>query len=161
MEVIIPIGISGSGKSRLYKMRYSDLTLVSPELICKEMYGRINEYSKLNEVREEVSKRVDKLVESGESFYYDGYTIDSNRRKEFTDMFKGKNDIKVTYIILPSDINISLKRIEEDIKNNVERADVKEIILKFQLNLYKQSIESGFKDENVQEIIYLKPEDLN
>jgi len=159
MEVIIPIGISGSGKSRLYKKKYSHLTLVSGELICKEMYGRINAYHKLNEVRNEINRRVGELIEKGESFYYDGYTIDTHRRKNISDMFRGK-DIKVIYLLLPSDVEVCEKRIKEDIKNNVERANVSGITLKIQLHFYKESLENNFEGENVQEIIYLKEEDL-
>ena len=58
MEIIVPIGISGSGKTRLYNMRYSDLTLVSPDLIRKELTGSISDQRKNKEVFEEVDRRV-------------------------------------------------------------------------------------------------------
>ena len=46
MEIIVPIGISGSGKTRLYNMRYKDLYLLSPDLIRKELTGSISDQKK-------------------------------------------------------------------------------------------------------------------
>ena len=160
MEIIVPIGIPGSGKSRLYKKRYSQYELISTDDINIEITGDINDYSRMTDVHNEVSKRITECVENDRSFYYDNCNVYTESRMNFSNQFKGTG-IKIVYVVLPCDVEVCLNRIEEDIKNNVERADVKEIILKFQLNLYKQSIESGFKDENVQEIIYLKPEDLD
>ena len=62
MEIIVPIGISGSGKTRLYNMRYRDLYLLSPDLIRKELTGSISDQKKNKEVFEEVGRRVADLV---------------------------------------------------------------------------------------------------
>ena len=61
MEIIMPIGISGSGKSRLYRMRYSDYTLVSPDLIRKELTGNISDQSQNTRVFKEVDRRIQEL----------------------------------------------------------------------------------------------------
>ena len=88
MEIIVPIGISGSGKTRLYNMRYSDLTLVSPDLIRKELTGSISDQRKNKEVFEEVDRRVADLVKKGESFFYDATNVNPEFRKKFVEQFR-------------------------------------------------------------------------
>ena len=160
MEIIVPIGISGSGKTRLYNMRYSDLTLVSPDLIRKELTGSISDQKKNKEVFEEVDRRVEDLVKKGESFFYDATNVNSEFRKKFVEQFRG-TDVKITYVILPADMNTSYVRIKQDLKNNVDRSRVPFEVLIRQKGFYNQSIESNFEGENVQEIIYIKEGDLD
>ena len=160
MEIIVPIGISGSGKTRLYNMRYSDLTLVSPDLIRKELTGSISDQRKNREVFEEVDRRVADLVKKGESFFYDATNVNSEFRKKFVEQFRG-TDVKITYVILPADMNTSYVRIKQDLKNNVDRSRVPFEVLIRQKGFYNQSIESNFEGENVQEIIYIKEGELD
>ena len=160
MEIIVPIGISGSGKSRLYKMRYSDLTLVSPDLIRKELTGSISDQKKNREVFEEVDRRVADLVKEGKSFFYDATNVNPEFRKKFVEQFRG-TDVKITYVILPGDMNMSYIRIKQDLKNNVERAKVPFEVLIRQKGFYNQSLKSNFDGENVQEVIYIKEGDLD
>ena len=160
MEIIVPIGISGSGKSRLYKMRYSHLTLVNTDLICKEVTGDINDYSRPVDVFNEIDRRIDELTEKKESFFFDNTNLLKPIRKILTDRYRG-TDVKITYVVLPADIEVSMKRIEEDFKNNVERGRVSNISFKIQMYMYNESLNKKFEGENVQEIIYLKPEDLD
>ena len=160
MEIIVPIGISGSGKTRLYNMRYSDLTLVSPDLIRKELTGSISDQRKNREVFEEVDRRVADLVKKGESFFYDATNVNSEFRKKFVEQFRG-TDVKITYVILPADMNTSYVRIKQDLRNNVDRSNVPFEVLMRQKGFYNQSLKSNFEGENVQEIIYIKPGELD
>lgn len=160
MEIIVPIGISGSGKSRLYKMRYSDLVLVSPDLIRKELTGSISDQRKNREVFEEVDRRVADLVKEGKSFFYDATNVNPEFRKKFVEQFRG-TDVKITYVILPGDMNMSYIRIKQDLKNNVERAKVPFEVLIRQKGFYNQSLNSNFDGENVQKVIYIKEGDLD
>ena len=160
MEIIVPIGISGSGKTRLYNMRYSDLTLVSPDLIRKELTGSISDQRKNREVFEEVDRRVADLVKKGESFFYDATNVNSEFRKKFVEQLRG-TDVKITYVILPADMNTSYVRIKQDLKNNVDRSNVPFEVLMRQKGFYNQSLKSNFEGENVQEIIYIKPGELD
>lgn len=160
MEIIVPIGISGSGKSRLYNMRYNDLTLVSPDLIRKELTGNISDQSKNKEVFVEVDRRVEDLVNEGKSFFYDATNVNPEFRKKFVEQFRGK-DVKITYVILPGDMQTSYTRIKQDIKNKVERSKVPFEVLIRQKGFYNQSIKSNFEGENVQEIIWIKEGDLD
>ena len=160
MEIIVPIGISGSGKTRLYNMRYSDLTLVSPDLIRKELTGSISDQRKNREVFEEVDRRVADLVKKGESFFYDATNVNSEFRKKFVEQFRG-TDVKIIYVVLPADMQVSYMRIKQDLKNNVERSRVPFDALIRQKGFYNQSIKSNFEGENVQEIIYIKEGELD
>ena len=160
MEIIVPIGISGSGKTRLYNMRYSDLTLVSPDLIRKELTGSISDQKKNKEVFEEVDRRVEDLVKKGESFFYDATNVNPEFRKKFVEQFGG-TDVKVIYAVLPADMQVSYMRIKEDLKNNVDRSKVPFEVLIRQKGFYNQSLKSNFEGENVQEVIYIKPGELD
>jgi len=160
MEIIVPIGISGSGKTRLYNMRYKDLTLLSPDLIRKELTGSISDQRKNREVFEEVDRRVKEYVDEGRSFFYDATNVNPEFRKKFVEQFRG-TDVKITYVILPADMNISYIRIKQDLKNNVERAKVPFEVLIRQKGFYNQSLNSNFEGENVQEVIYIKEGDLD
>ena len=160
MKIIVPIGISGSGKSRLYRMRYSDLYLLSPDLIRKELTGSISDQRKNREVFQEVDKRVDDLVKRGESFFYDATNVNTEFRKAFSDRFRG-TDVEIVYVVLPADLALSYKRIKDDLKNRVERSDVPHHALIRQLGMYNHSLKTRFEGENVQEVIYIKPGELD
>lgn len=160
MEIIIPIGISGSGKTRLYNMRYSDLTLVSPDLIRKELTGSISDQRKNKEVFVEVDRRVSDLVKEGKSFFYDATNVNPEFRRKFVEQFRG-TDVKIIYVVLPADMQISYMRIKQDLKNKVDRSKVPFEALIRQKGFYNQSLKSNFKGENVQEIVYIKEGDLD
>ena len=160
MEIIIPIGISGSGKTRLYRMRYRNYTLVSPDLIRKELTGNISDQSKNKEVFQEVDRRVDDLVKKGQSFFYDATNVNTEFRKAFVNKYKD-TDVKIIYVILPADVPTSILRIKTDLKESVERAQVPIQALIRQYGMYNHSLKTNFEGENVQEIIYIKEGELD
>lgn len=160
MEIIIPIGISGSGKSRLYKMKYSHLELVSPDLIRKELTGDISDQSKNKEVFDIVDKRVKSLVEEGKSFFYDATNVNKIYREAFVNQFEGESDIKIIYVILPANPELSKERIDADISNGVDRSDVPVEAIIRQKHMYDESIRSQFVGENVHEVIFIKKGEL-
>ena len=136
-------------------MKYNHLALLSPDLIRKELTGNISDQSKNKEVFDEVDRRVDMMVKKGESFFYDATNVNSEFRKKFVNRFRG-TDIKIIYVILPSDVEASYKRIKNDLSNNIDRSDVPLKALERQMDLYNQSLRTNFEGENVQEIIYIK-----
>ena len=138
-------------------MKYNHLALLSPDLIRKELTGNISDQSKNKEVFDEVDRRVDMMVKKGESFFYDATNVNSEFRKKFVNRFRG-TDIKIIYVVLPSDVEASYKRIKNDLSNNIDRSDVPLKALERQMDLYNQSLRTNFEGENVQEIIYFKEE---
>lgn len=160
MKIIVPIGISGSGKTRLYKMRYSDLPIVSPDLIRKQLTGDISNQTRNRDVFVEVDRQIDEYVKEGKSFFYDATNVNTEFRKAFTDKYIG-TDVEIVYVVMPADVAVSLKRIKTDIKNKEERANVPQHALIRQFGMYNHSLKTKFEGENVQEIIYIKPGDLD
>lgn len=160
MEIIVPIGISGSGKSRLYKMRYSDYTLLSPDLIRKELTGSISDQRKNREVFVEVDRRVAEYVKNGEPFFYDATNVNTEFRKKFSEQFRD-TDVKIIYVVLPANVPLSVKRIKADLKNKVERSAVPTEAIIRQFGMYNHSLKTNFEGENVQEVIYIKEGELD
>ena len=160
MEIIVPIGISGSGKTRLYNMRYSDLTLLSPDLIRKKLTGNISDQTRNRDVFKEVDRLVEEYTNEGKSFFYDATNVNTEFRKAFSEKFRG-TDVKIVYVVMPADIAVSMKRIKNDIKNKTERASVPQHSLIRQFGMYNHSLKTNFEGENVQEVIYIKPGELD
>lgn len=154
MELIIPIGISGSGKSRLYNLNYQNYVKICPDDIRKELTGSISDQSKNKEVFELAQKRIDDCITNDKNVFYDATNINTEYRKKFVNKYKGTN-VRIVYVILPADVNISYQRIKNDLDNKVDRSKVPYQVLLRQYEMYKETLNSQFKDENVDEIIYL------
>lgn len=154
MELIIPIGISGSGKSRLYNLNYQDYVKICPDDIRKELTGSISDQSKNKEVFELAQKRIDDCIANDKNVFYDATNINTEYRKKFVNKYKETN-VRIVYVILPADVNISYQRIKNDLDNKVDRSKVSYQVLLRQYEMYKETLNSQFKDENVDEIIYL------
>lgn len=154
MELIIPIGISGSGKSRLYNLNYQNYVKICPDDIRKELTGSISDQSKNKEVFELAQKRIDDCIANDKNVFYDATNINTEYRKKFVNKYKRTN-VRIVYVILPADVNISYQRIKNDLDNKVDRSKVPYQVLLRQYEMYKETLNSQFKDENVDEIIYL------
>ena len=153
-KLVLPIGISGSGKSYIYNKDYKDCVQVSPDLIREELTGDISNQSKNKEVFKLAFERVDEYLNSGQDVFFDATNVNKSQRKTFTDKYIG-TDVEVVYVILPADIDLSWKRIRSDIREKKNRADVPYFALVRQKENYDKSLELGFDDENVQEVIYV------
>lgn len=153
-KLILPIGISGSGKSYIYNKDYSDCVQVSPDLIREELTGSISNQSKNKEVFKLAFERVDEYLNKGKDVFFDATNVNKGQRKSFTDKYKG-TDVEVIYVVLPADIDLSWKRIRTDIKNEKNRSDVPYFALERQKGMYDSSLELGFNDENVKKVIYV------
>lgn len=153
-KLILPIGISGSGKSYIYNKDYKDCVQVSPDLIREELTGDISNQSKNKEVFKLAFERVDEYLNKGQNVFFDATNVNKGQRKNFTDKYKD-TDVEVIYVILPANIDLSWKRIRKDIRDNKNRSDVPYFALVRQKEQYDKSLELGFNDENVQEVIYV------
>lgn len=152
-KLILPIGISGSGKSYIYNKDYKDCVQVSPDLIREELTGDISNQSKNKEVFKLAFERVDEYLNKGQNVFFDATNVNKGQRKNFTDKYKD-TDVEVIYVILPADIDLSWKRIRADIRDKKNRSDVPYFALVRQKEMYDNTLKSGFDDENVQEVIY-------
>ena len=154
-KLILPIGISGSGKSYIYNKEYKDCVQVSPDLIREELTGDISNQSKNKEVFNIAFERVDECLNKGLDVFFDATNVNKSQRKNFTDKYKD-TDVEVIYVILPADIDLSWERIRADIKDKKNRSDVPHFALVRQKGMYDNTLKSGFNDENVQEVIYVR-----
>ena len=152
-NLVLPIGISGSGMSYIYNRDYKDYVQVSPDLIREELTGSISDQSKNKEVFKLAFERVDEYLNKGQDVFFDATNVNKTQRKNFTDKYIG-SDVNVIYVILPADVDLSWKRIRKDIREKKNRSDVPYFALVRQKEQYDNSIELGFDDENVQEVIY-------
>lgn len=151
-RLILPIGISGSGKSYIYNKDYKDCVQVSPDLIREELTGNISNQTKNKEVFKLAFERVDEYLNKGQYVFFDATNVNKGQRKKFTDKYIG-TDVKVVYVVLPADIDLSWKRIRKDIREKKNRSDVPYFALVRQKEQYDNSLKLGFNDENVQEVI--------
>lgn len=152
-NLVLPIGISGSGKSYIYNRDYKDYVQVSPDLIREELTGSISDQSKNKEVFKLAFERVDEYLNKGQDVFFDATNVNKTQRKNFTDKYIG-SDVNVIYVVLPADVDLSWKRIRKDIRDKKNRSDVPYFALVRQKEQYDKSIELGFDDENVSEVIY-------
>ena len=153
-NLVLPIGISGSGKSYIYNKDYKDCVQVSPDLIREELTGDISNQTKNKEVFKLAFERVDEYLNKGQDVFFDATNVNKSQRKNFTDKYID-TDVEVIYVILPSDIDLSWKRIRKDIREKKNRSDVPYFALVRQKEQYDNSLELGFDDENVNEILYV------
>ena len=98
-------------------------------------------------------ERVDEYLNNGQNVFFDATNVNKSQRKSFTDKYKGA-DVEVVYVVLPADIDLSWKRIRSDIREKKNRSDVPYFALVRQKEQYDKTLELGFDDENVQEVIY-------
>ena len=99
-------------------------------------------------------KRIDDCIANDKNVFYDATNINTEYRKKFVNKYKETN-VRIFYVILPDDVNISYQRIKNDLDNKVDRSKVPYQVLLRQYEIYKETLNSKFKDENVDEIIYL------
>lgn len=155
MKIIVPIGISGSGKSRLYKESFSDMKLVSPDLLRFSLTGDISNQSCNGQVFKMVDKLIDDCVRTNRDVFYDATNINTKLRRKFVNKYKDNENVEIIYIVLPADIKLSHERIQNDIENKVNRSKVPYEVLERQLKMYQETLDSNFEGENVKEIIKL------
>ena len=159
MVIVMPIGISGSGKSRLYNISYSDYEKVCPDDIRYELTGNISDQTRNGSVFKIAEERIDKCVALNKDVYYDGTNLNKKLRKKFVEKYRGTEGVKIVYVVLPADIELSNERIRKDISDHKNRSDVPYDVLERQMKMYEENIKQGFDDENVHEIIYLEKEE--
>lgn len=126
-QLIIPVGISGSGKSTWIRtLENQGFIVVSPDDIRRELTGTINDQTKNNEVFELAYQRVIDALNSGKSVIFDATNLTSKYRIEMLDKFKTSvhRDFEALAKIFDSDPEISKQRIAKDIEAGVDRANV-------------------------------------
>lgn len=170
-NLILFIGISGSGKGYYLKNKIlndipelskkiidSNITLndiiVCPDNIRKELTGDINNHTKepyiwMNLVPERLKERMNKY----DYAILDATNVDRKSRKKFLQKYPGVNKIA---IVFEADIELSYKRIVNDLINDVDRSNVPKFVLDKQYLKYKDSLLSPEWDGSLTKPIKAK-----
>jgi predicted kinase len=148
--VILPIGISGSGKSTWIKsLPEGEYTIVSPDEIRKELTGSISDQSRNPEVFQQVDKRINEAVTNGEQVILDATNLNTKLRRQFIDgLRKNFPEVDVYYKTFPADPAVSKERIKKDLANQVDRSAVPDDVIDRQVVMYNQSMQD-IVDENM------------
>ena len=149
-KVYIMVGIQGSGKSR-YLKNIDSKYIVSPDLIREELTGNVSDQSMNNKIWI-ITKSIMKVVlcRYGK-VYLDATNVNKWLRIEF---MAGFNNVQKIAVVFDVDPDVAYERIQNDIKNNVNRADVpRDVVYKY----YKLFIKSkkSLKNE-FNKVIYIK-----
>lgn len=156
MKVIVPIGISGSGKTTFYNKVFKDKGFVHicMDNINEQVNGDISGRGNSEEVFRRFLKMIYHCIDNNIDFYCDMTNVRKKSRKQFIKRFKNNPDVEIIYYVFPADIELSNERIQNDLKNKVNRCKVPYDVLENQLKMYNESIKT-IEDEDVKEIIYL------
>jgi len=151
--LFLTIAISGSGKSWYIKNKlqedFKDINeyltsnnldiselVVSPDLIRKELTGDISNQEKDAQIWSSiVYSRIKEKLNTHNYCIFDATNL--SKRKSFLKHFK---NVKKIGLIFKPDLNLSIERINEDLKNNVDRSKVSDYIVKKQYNKFLSSV---------------------
>ena len=126
-KFILPIGISGSGKSTWIKANTdSNTVVISPDEIRRELTGSISDQSKNKEVFPLAFKRAADALNGDKNVIFDATNVVSNLRKSMLEYMKKnvKNEFDALAKIFDVDPQIAKERIRKDIENGVDRSNV-------------------------------------
>ena len=148
-KVYIMVGISGSGKSR-YLKNVDPKYIVSPDEIRKELTGDISDQSMNSAVWPTAKARMKVALRRYGKVYLDATNVNKWLRVEFMSDFNGAQKIAIVFDV---DVETTVKRIEKDIEDGVDRSNVPEAIVRKQYKLFKKG-ESSLKHE-FNKVVYV------
>ena len=126
-KFIIPIGISGSGKSKWIKtLTGHGFVVISPDEIRKELTGSISDQSRNKDVFPLAFQRSVDALNQGKNVIFDATNVVSDLRKKMLDYIKTnvKKDFIAQAKIFDANPEISKERIKKDIEAGVDRSNV-------------------------------------
>ena len=138
-KFIIPIGISGSGKSTwIVSQVDSNTIIISPDNIRRELTGTVNDQSRGREVFQIAYHRTVDALNSGKSVIFDATNISSSERRNMLKYLRKKVDVDFDAFakIFDIDPKISKERIKKDIESGIDRSNVPPEIIDKQYQKY-------------------------
>lgn len=148
-ELVLPIGIPGSGKSTWIKNFNANnkYVVVSPDSIRRELTGDVSDQSRNADVFHMAEVATKKALEAGESVIYDATNVDTaQRRNLIQQMPKG---IKLKAKIFEVDPEEAKRRIRKDIESKTDRANVPDDIVDKMYDKFKHTL-TVIKDEGFE-----------
>ena len=126
-KFIIPVGISGSGKSRwISSLENQGFEVISPDEIRRELTGSISDQSRNKDVFPLAFERSVEALNAGKSVIFDATNVTSKTRKQMLDHMKENvtRDFDAFAKVFEADPEISKQRIARDIEAGVDRSNV-------------------------------------
>lgn len=114
-QIVVPVGVAGSGKTTLYKEKYSNFVRISADEIRKEINDDIKPNKETEQkVWNEVDRRLSRVMKEGKDIFFDN--TNRSRRKRIS-LFKQAHakqyEVKIIWFCLPFK-----KLIEQDRQRN-------------------------------------------
>ena len=151
--LILPIGISGSGKSTWINnlINKDEYIIISPDEIRKELTGSIHDQSKNIEVFKLADKRMYEQLKKESPVILDATNLNTEyRRKMLNEVLDKYPNTQIYYKLLNSNPIISKQRIAKDLEIGKDRAATPDEIINKQYDLYLQTIQD-LKEEPIKD----------
>jgi len=143
-KFIIPVGISGSGKSRWIKsLEGQGYVVISPDDIRRELTGNISDQTRNKEVFPLAFQRTVDALNAGKNVIFDATNVTSFHRKQMLDYMKQNvdTDFDAYAKIFDVDPEISKERIRKDIEAGVDRSNVPDFAIDRQYGNFKADVD--------------------
>jgi predicted kinase len=143
-KFIIPVGISGSGKSRWIKsLEGQGYVVISPDDIRRELTGNISDQTRNKEVFPLAFQRSVDALNAGKNVIFDATNVASFHRKQMLDHMKQNvdRDFDAYAKIFDIDPEISKERIRKDIEAGVDRSNVPDFAIDRQYGSFKADVD--------------------
>ena len=138
-EIVIPIGISGSGKSTYLYKKYPAEIIVSPDEIRRELTGSISDQSMNSEVWPIAFQRLRIVLERHGRAVLDATNVVKFLRVQTLAPF---NDCRKIALVFDVDVELAVERVNGDIENKVDRAAVPEAVIRKQYKNFNRGLKS-------------------
>jgi len=161
-NLILPVGISGCGKSRLHiklDNKLDGLGLVEPDLIRKELTGSISDQTKNQEVFEKAKRLTLNALKDNRNIFFSATNLGTSNLLKTIEYYTSQiEDLKVIVVFMMDSFDIDLchQRVIKDIAQGKDRSDTRDIsILERQydkfINTYndKRKIEELYPDNTL------------
>lgn len=149
--LILPVGVSGSGKSTYIRKHLPYTKVVSPDLIRKEMLGYVGfDPSIEDEVWSTAYERTAKILEEGKNVIFDATNVTRFTRVKTIAQIESRISYPVRrkgIIFQPRVSDKKLReRIQKDLDDGIDRSDVPLNIISKQRKNFEDSLKEGFSD---------------
>lgn len=104
-ELVIMIGLPGSGKTTFAKENYPNHTIISSDAMRKELYGDENDQSHNNDLFNEIHARIRSELESEHDVVFDATNINRKRRITLLREYLKNVEFKATACVMATSVD--------------------------------------------------------
>jgi len=122
---IFTLGIPGSGKSTYLADKHP---VVSTDELRKELLKNVNDISKEKYIFDTAIKKIMKLFDDYDVVYFDATMVETKHRVAMLETIEDRMPVEFIAVVFPADIELSKQRIEKDLLDGVDRADVVDML---------------------------------